>query len=263
VIAQPAREALDVATPERVAMSLPVAGIGPRVLAYLVDAGLLFAFWAVVYFGLSLLVSDMLGAFQSLAGLVQVLLVVGVFATQWVYWTACELLTHGQSPGKRVLKIRVMRADGSPVSFLDSALRNLTRAVDFLPVGYALGLLAMLMNRQHKRLGDFVAGTVLVREETIDLDRYAPPAAAEQVVEALPVVAPTARSTPLSTGDVQLVVDYLDRVGQLWPEPRRRIGERLVDRVGGPELDPETRAKLIASPETLETFLRDRIRESR
>jgi hypothetical protein len=62
---------------------------------------------------------------------------------------------------------------------------------------------------------------------------------------------------------VQLVVDYLDRVGQLWPEPRRRIGERLVDRVGGPELDPETRAKLIASPETLETFLRDRIRESR
>lgn len=265
MIASPAQESLDVATPERVSMSLPVAGIGPRVLAYLVDVGLLFAFWTVVYFGLSLLVSDMLGAFQSLAGLVQVLLVVGVFATQWVYWTAAEVITHGQSLGKKVLRIRVVRADGSPVTFLDSALRNLARAVDFLPVGYALGLLTMLVNVQHRRLGDWLAGTVLIREEAIDLDRYvAAPAAEAAIVDALPVIDTTPTGgARLSSEEVQLVVDYLDRAPQLWPEPRRKLGEQLVDRVSAGALDPESRARIVAAPETLEAFLRQRLHGAR
>src|SRR5688572_21665621 len=91
---------LDVATPERVALTLPVAGIGYRCLAWLVDATILFFFWVTAYFVFSVMVSDMLGLFQGLSGIAQTLLAVGIFATQWMYWTLSEVFLHGQTPGK-------------------------------------------------------------------------------------------------------------------------------------------------------------------
>src|SRR4051812_7651981 len=115
---------LDVATPERVSLTLPVAGIGYRCLAWLVDATILFFFWVVIYFVLSVLVSDMLGLFQGLSGFAQTLLAVGIFATQWMYWTLSEVFLRGQTLGKRLLGIRVVRMDGSPVGLYESAMRN-------------------------------------------------------------------------------------------------------------------------------------------
>ncbi|MFP2933486.1 RDD family protein, partial [Pyxidicoccus sp. 3LG] len=190
---------LDVATPERVALTLPVAGIGYRCLAWLVDAALLFFFWLVAYFVFTLLVSDVLGVLRGLSGLAQTLLVVGLFATQWLYWTLGEVFFHGQTAGKRALGIRVVRMDGSPVGLYESAVRNLCRAVDFLPAAYATGCISMLMTRQHRRLGDLLAGTLLVREERIDLDKYtaAPGSGALGAVDsAVPAGAPRGRSPP-------------------------------------------------------------------
>ncbi|WP_404372055.1 RDD family protein [Corallococcus coralloides] len=240
---------VDVATPERVALSLPVAGIGYRCLAWLVDASLLFFFWVALYFVITLLVSDVLGAFQALSGLTQTLLAVGLFATQWLYWTLAEVFFHGQTPGKRVLRIRVVREDGSPVGFFESAVRNLCRAVDFLPVLYATGCITMLLDSRHRRLGDMLAGTVLVREEAIDLDKY---------TQAPAVDAPDAGAhRPLDTEDVELVLAFLSRAPGLEPEVRRRLGARLVDRVGA-SLTDEERARVLQSPEATEAFLRTR-----
>ncbi len=243
---------LDVATPERVALTLPVAGIGYRCLAWLVDASLLFFLWIFAYFAFTLLVSDVLGVLQSLSGLGQTLLVVGLFATQWLYWTVGEVFFQGQTVGKRMLGIRVVRMDGSPVGLFESAVRNLCRAVDFLPMLYAAGCICMLLTRQHRRLGDLLAGTLLVREERIDLDKYTAVSPSQAVrAEA------TATARALTPSEVELVLAFLARAADLMPEVRQRMGEKLVDRVGG--LSSEQRAGVLSSPERTEAFLRTRV----
>jgi len=249
---------LEVATPERVALSLPVAGIGYRCLAWLVDATLLFFFWVTAYFVLSLLVSDLLAAFQGLSGLVQTLVAVGAFATQWLYWTLAEVFLHGQTPGKRLLGIRVVRADGSPVGVYESAVRNLLRAVDFLPLLYATGCLSMLFTRQHRRLGDLLAGTLLVREERFNLDKYTAPAQVAPQAVSLPIASASSRLGP---EEVELLLAFLERAPWLEPDARRTLGLRMVERFGG--LSEEERATLLASPESVEGFLRTRIQGAR
>jgi uncharacterized RDD family membrane protein YckC len=246
---------LDVATPERVSLSLPVAGIGYRCLAYLADLFLLFVFWVVAYFTFTLLVSDVVGFFQGLSGLTQTLMVVGVFATQWVYWTAAEVLMGGQTPGKRLMGIRVVRVDGSPVGVLESAVRNLVRVVDSLPVVYAVGILCVLLTRQHRRLGDLLAGTLLVREERIDLDKYTAPATAPGALPA------STHSERLTAEDVELILSFLTRAPELEPQARTRLGTKLVERYGG--LDEAGRATVLASPQSTEAFLRARVQTER
>ncbi len=249
---------LDVATPERVALSLPVAGIGYRCLAWLIDAALLFLFWITAYFVFSLLVSDVLGLFRGLSGFVQTLLAVGVFATQWLYWTVNEVFFNGQTPGKRVMRIRVVRADGSPVGLYESTVRNLLRAVDFLPVFYAIGCITMLFNRQHRRLGDIVANTLLVREERFNLDKYTAPVSASPVPVAGPPVA-VRGPVRLGSEEVEFILAFLERAPWLEPEARLRLGTRLVERFGG--LAEEERANVLASAESIEHFLRSRAQE--
>ncbi len=246
---------LDVATPERVALSLPVAGIGYRCLAWLIDATLLFLFWVTAYFVFSLIVSDVLGLFRGLSGFVQTLLAVGIFATQWLYWTVNEVFFNGQTPGKRVMRIRVVRADGSPVGLYESAVRNLLRAVDFLPLLYAVGCITMLFNRQHRRLGDIVADTLLVREERFNLDKYtalAPVAASPGPTPAVAASGPVR----LGSEEVEFILAFLERAPWLEPEARRRLGTRLVERFGG--LTEQERATVLASTESIEGFLRTR-----
>ncbi len=244
---------LDVATPERVALTLPVAGIGYRCLAWLVDATILFFFWVTAYFVFSLLVSDVLGVFRGLSGFAQTLLAVGIFATQWMYWTLAEVFFHGQTPGKRLLRIRVVRVDGSPIGVYESAVRNLLRAVDFLPLLYAVGTLSMLFTRQHRRLGDLLAGTVLVREERFDLSKYTAPV--QPSPEALSAVAPTG-SGRLESEEVELILAFLERAPWLEPDARRHLGTRMVERLGG--LTEPERAAVLASTQATEDFLRAR-----
>jgi uncharacterized RDD family membrane protein YckC len=239
--------ALDVATPERVRISLPVAGIGYRTLAYLIDASALFGAWVVLYFTLTALQKDVLDSFQALSGLAQTLTVLALFGAQWVYWTACEGLWGGQTLGKRAMRIRVVRQDGSPVGLYESAVRNLTRAVDFLPVLYGTGVLCMLFTEQHRRLGDLLAGTVLVREERIDLDKYARAGATPSP------------ATALAAADVELILGYLERARTLAPEARQKLAQAMVDRFAQ-DVPNEQRAQLKASVDDAEAFLEQRAR---
>jgi len=238
---------LDVATPERVALDLPLAGIGSRALAYLVDVAALFAAWVVAYFALSLLVSDVLGLFQAFSGLAQALMVAFAFLAQWVYWTACEVAFSGKTLGKRVLRIRVARTDGSAPGVLESAVRNLCRVLDFLPALYFLGLVTALANGRGQRLGDLLAGTVLLRDGEVALPRY----------ESLEGAAGAAQGPPLSPRQVELVLAFLERAPALDPEARRALGRRFVDRFGA-HLPAQEREHLRASPGAAEAFLRRR-----
>ena len=205
---------LQVATPERVAVELPIAGLGSRAMAYVIDAGLLGAAALVLYFALSFFVKDPEKAVLDLSGLARTLILVGGFFVMWIYWTLLEVLWNGQTPGKRLLRIRVVKGDGSPVTVFSSAVRNLLRIVDFLPACYPVGLLTMLIDKKHRRLGDLLAGTLLVRDEEIDLSRY------EQMTAAVTV------------NELELATSYLSRFEQFEPAARLRLGTKLARRLG-------------------------------
>jgi uncharacterized RDD family membrane protein YckC len=159
---------LNIDTPELVAIELPLAGIGSRFIAVLVDTlilGAVFLFLGV--FAAFLLPA--LGAFGEKAaewGVGAFVLI--FFLVFWGYFALFEAFQSGRTPGKRVAKIRVIHQSGRGVSFVESLGRNLVRIVDYLPGFYGVGILAIFLSRRHQRLGDMVAGTLVVREREVE-----------------------------------------------------------------------------------------------
>lgn len=138
-------------TPEGIALRLPAAGPVPRALAWAIDLGIRMLLLSLCSMLLGLLGKAGMGVY-----------LVVLFAVFWGYPILCEGLFNGQTPGKRALALRVVSADGAPVGWLASIVRNLMRTVDMLPFGYACGLVASLADPWGRRLGDLVAGTLVV-----------------------------------------------------------------------------------------------------
>jgi uncharacterized RDD family membrane protein YckC len=228
-----------VATPEGIELTLRLAGPVPRALAWLVDLAIRVGIVLVV-----MTAASPLG--RAGAGVV----LLAAFFVEWLLPAWFEAQMGGQTPGKRVFGIAVLNDDGTPLRWPGALTRNLLRAVDFLPLLYAAGCITMLFTPQHRRLGDLLAGTLLVREERFDLDKYTAPAPAPSV--------PVAAGGPvrLTPEDVELILTFLDRAPWLEPEARRRLGSRMVERFGG--LTEAERAAVLASPESIEGFLRAR-----
>jgi hypothetical protein len=132
-----------------------------------------------------------------------------------------ETLMGGRSFGKRALRLRVVRQDGRPLGFGDSLLRNLLRAADFLPMGYAIGLLVMGRDPMFRRLGDMVAGTIVVSEQA--------PRAARPVRMASPPTAKELSRLPdrpeLSAAELEAIELFLRREGQLSPMREDELAE--------------------------------------
>ena len=163
----------NIATPEQVDLRFPVAGIGSRFLAILLDTVIQTAFYVIV--GLIIYAAVDFGKYSPtpasqhmsaggkwlLAGFVLI-----NFLMVWGYFVLFEAFWHGQTPGKRVMKLRVLKDSGRSITLFESMTRNLVRVVDSLPNFYVIGLIAMLLNRQNKRLGDLAAGTIVVHERT-------------------------------------------------------------------------------------------------
>jgi uncharacterized RDD family membrane protein YckC len=190
-------------SPEQVALDLPLAGPMSRMLAFSVDYGIvlileLLVFSALIFAAMSMADLDQLERIggwieETQAGLEQgdfelgswflVMLAVWVavdFVLQWGYFVVCELSMQGRSPGKASIGLRVVRDGGLPVTLRESVLRNLLRMVDMLPSQYLVGLISMVISKDVRRLGDFAAGTIVVREER------APPARPIQVPDQPP-----------------------------------------------------------------------------
>jgi uncharacterized RDD family membrane protein YckC len=161
-------------TPENVTFAHEVAGIGNRFIAALIDSFILFS--ALVLLNLIILVGlGVLGSMDPapmvedtpmdwIEGLLLAIYALINFLIFWGYYVLFEYLWNGQTPGKRLVHIRVVRLDGNPAGFVEVMVRNLVRIVDFLPSGYGLGLLVMFFNGQARRLGDFAAGTLVIKE---------------------------------------------------------------------------------------------------
>jgi hypothetical protein len=146
-----------------------------------------------------------------------------MFGLEWGYYVVLETTGDGRSPGKRALSLRVVRDGGFPVGFVDSVLRNLLRAADFLPVGYVLGLVAMSGDPRYRRIGDRVAGTLVVIEEPARVAEplaIAPPPTAEELARfpARPQLSSVEREA----------LDLFVRRSDLLPARRVELAETVV-----------------------------------
>lgn len=163
----------EIETPEGVELQLRPAGPIVRAMAWLVDVFLRFAIYMVA--GIALQIFGRFG---------MGMLLIIVFLLEWFYPVLFEIYWRGETPGKRWLGLRVLNDNGTPVSWGPSLIRNLLRAVDFLPLFNGFGLVTILFNPDFKRLGDLAAGTVVVykdseahRTQVPDTDAHTPPVA--------------------------------------------------------------------------------------
>ncbi|HPE59782.1 MAG: RDD family protein [Thiothrix sp.] len=141
----------NVNTPEGITLRLSPAGPVPRTLAWLIDLSIR-----------SVLSIFLLVILVFLGNLGIGLAMISIFLLEWFYPVWFELRHHGQTPGKKMLQLRVAQADGAPVSPAASMIRNLLRVADFLPLMYGAGLVSLLLTRRFQRLGDLAAGTVVL-----------------------------------------------------------------------------------------------------
>ncbi len=227
----PREEPLDasvaIETPEHIVFRYRVAGPARRMIAYIADlflcyvsAGLLSIFILMAFVGVGKTADKVEGAASASIGVILVIL----FAAQWLYFVAWEA-TKGRSPGKMATGLRVVTTSGRPIGFGAAALRNVLRAADALPTGYAVGLVAMALSPRFQRLGDLVAGTMVIipdRPKVAVALRVWPPAQPRELAD-LP-------------DDVRLDADertalelFLRRRGTLGPAREQELASMIVE----------------------------------
>ncbi|UXH80818.1 RDD family protein [Roseateles amylovorans] len=161
-------------TPEGIVLSLQPAGLVARTLAFLLDL--------LIRLAINLVVLMVLSALGRLGG---GLALIAFFCVEWLYPIVFELTRGGATPGKGVMGLRVVMDTGLPITPAGSFIRNLLRVADFLPFGYAFGIVTMLLNREFKRLGDLAAGTLVVHAKQVVLHDAPPDAASIAPARAL------------------------------------------------------------------------------
>lgn len=230
-------------TPESVELEFPLAGIGSRAYALLVDytlitiamvavmlVGLLFSFQTLAYAS-----QDTFGFTPSLAKWILPIVLLGLFAIFVGYFVFFETLWQGQTPGKRMAQIRVIREDGRPIGLPQATLRALLRMFDDILVGL-VGFLFIVQGRQEKRLGDWVAGTVVIQELRLrkDKDTIIIPdePKANQVAD---VMLETANFNLVTPDDFAVIREYLNRRSRFsvkaWETVSLRLAQQLKARL--------------------------------
>jgi uncharacterized RDD family membrane protein YckC len=211
----------EIETPEHIRFRHRMAGPSRRLFAYLVDAMIRYGFALVVI--LCAIIGEILVA-DELGMASQGLILLVMFMVEWGYYVLCEALMSGRSPGKALLRLRVVSSDGHPLTISASMLRNLLRAADWLPGFYALGAAVMSRDRRFRRLGDLVAGTMVVVEErhrVEDAVQVYPPPTAEEL-------AWFPERIPFTTSDIDAIELLLRRMRQLGPARANELAEIVV-----------------------------------
>jgi uncharacterized RDD family membrane protein YckC len=216
---------LKIDTPEQIALELPLAGIGSRFLAMAIDTLIqtaLYLITAIIFIFTLPVGSSMFMFLPRLIG--PALAIFILFAVYWGYFAVFEILWQGQTPGKRFAGIRVIKESGRPINAFEAIGRNLLRAVDGLPGIYGVGLVCMMCNRQSRRLGDFVAGTVVVHEKPT-----------EEVRPSWNTSTETSAATPglglLTADELVLIETYLSRRWELDKLVRLNTAIQIAERI--------------------------------
>jgi uncharacterized RDD family membrane protein YckC len=212
---------LTIDTPEQVALEFPLAGIGSRFLAVFADSLLQVAAFVVLQLASAYLVPDRLRHLAAdkwiTAGII-----IFAFCLYWGYYAFFETLWNGQTPGKRMAKIRVIKDSGRPITAFEAIARNLLRVIDQIPGFYGVAVIVAFLNKRNRRLGDFVAGTVVVHERKED---------DAQTIWTMPVLSTpqTIDVSALTTEDLQVIEAFLARRLDLSLDVRQATATRLAD----------------------------------
>ncbi|HEU5287907.1 MAG TPA: RDD family protein [Candidatus Limnocylindria bacterium] len=212
---------LEVETSDHVVLRYDLAGGGNRGFAAIVDFVIATLVLAGALWGFTTLAAATRGAIGQFFGV----LVLVAFAIAWSYFVLLEWLWQGQTVGKRMYGLRVIRDDGAPAGFIAVLIRNLLRIVDFLPALYGLGLLMVIVTPRSQRLGDMAAGTYVVRAPRPQLDYFS-----------LRTMTPVAEGASVETralpGEAQrLVREFVAREARLATADRTRLARQIAERV--------------------------------
>jgi uncharacterized RDD family membrane protein YckC len=226
---------LVIETPERVELHYVLANVGNRFLAaaidHLIQAALLVAVVLLLFAfdGFSNIGGFLSGGTWALA-----LGVLAIFAIYWGYFVLFETLWSGQTPGKRIMRLRVVREDGRPVRFFEVFVRNLLRLlIDMQPaLSYAIGVVSIIFSARSKRVGDFVAGTVVVKERATEAPSL------NDIVEISDIEQRRLDRSAAFNADIRLLTEQEVRAIETFLKRRYELAElnrkNLAMRIAGP-----------------------------
>ena len=204
------------ATPEGVALELVLAGLGSRFLARLLDTVIQVALIIALAIGVSA---------TGAPGWIEAMSFVFIFLVIFAYDVVFETLNNGRTIGKQAAGIRVLGQSGEPIRFLASAVRNIVRIIDFLPLFYLVGSVAIVSTEHDQRLGDLAAGTIVTRDRFPGITRM--PAA----ITVTPDAVATWDVSAVTSTEVQAVRHFLDRRLELRAPARTYFAHDLVNRL--------------------------------
>ncbi len=218
-------EQISITSAGGVEVKLDLVALGGRSYAFILDWHFRFlAATAWFFFALRSLTGGFLvenpKAFTSGTSVFYLVLLPSL-AIYFLYHPVLELAMHGRTPGKRMAGIRIVAKDGSSASSGAILLRNIFRLIDSLPVFYVLGILVCLFNKQHLRIGDMAAGTVLIYEEQASKKR-------------LDLIMDNGGTHTLSTQQRELIAEVLERWRELEPDKRKQMAQELLQKFGQP-----------------------------
>ena len=202
-------------TPEGIELELRPAGPVVRGFAWGIDFGIR----AVVYILVSVVASIFGGVGTAIS-------LIFLFLVEWFYPVIFEIYKRA-TPGKSVLGLEVMQADGAPLSWSSSLLRNLLRTADFFPFLYCSGFISMMLNNKFQRLGDLAADTVVVFRE------------ARNTIAKIPAYPPKPSPYPLSLTEQRLILDFAERAQSLSAERRSELADLLFFLTSGSNKEAE------------------------
>ncbi|GGJ94497.1 transporter [Lentibacillus kapialis] len=156
-----------VKTPEFVSLKFKLAGLGSRGGAMIIDQILLTAFNIALILCLVFITQSGFTSFLTDSTLPLAITIILIFVVYWGYFFVGEYFFSGKTLGKHILNIRVIQDNGHSITLLASLIRNLLRIIDILPTAYLTGIIMVFIHSRHKRLGDIVAGTIVVHERNI------------------------------------------------------------------------------------------------
>ena len=242
-------------TPEQVHLEFVLADIGSRFMAVFADTILwlagIFTLWIAEAKGLNGAIFSKLPRYQLWG---EALLILLIFCLFWGYWAAFEALWNGQTPGKRWAGIRVIKETGRPINAFEAIARNLLRVIDLAPFfpPYAVGIVTMLVNSKNRRLGDLVAGTLVVHDRKAQESDLFFNTATKNPEFAVYQVG------RLGVAEIELIETFLARRLDIPPDVRTQSALRIANMISAKlEIDPQTR------PADSENFLELVVQEFR
>lgn len=225
-------DSITIESPEKIVFQYRIAKTGARMAAYLVDMFLQFLVVVLLIlffflFGFVNAQTFQLGG-SGVGSLAIAFFYLLYFFFQWGYFAFFECFRQGQSPGKRVLRIRVIKHNGEPLDVSTIVLRNLLRAVDGFPVMHFLAGIISILDKKSRRLGDIVAGTLVVQEMGFDLKE---PSYETTLTSRTGLDTPLELSAKLNEQQLFIIRKFLTGRVQLSDEKRQELAYKLADQV--------------------------------